>query len=85
MKARKNVETHPIEDGRPPLHGDALEDRQHGEPDIIEGRDAVVGALPPLQTHGIPVPAPVAALALGLRLVVRVARHLFVPLLDDLI
>ena len=43
---------YPIKYGRPPLHGDALEDGQHGEPDIVEGGDPEVRALPLLQADG---------------------------------
>ena len=62
--------THPVEYGCPPLHGDALEDGEHGVDDVVEGGDAVVGAAPLLQADG----------ALGVARVrprhhVRVARH----------
>ena len=43
---------HPVQDGRPSLHGDALKDCQHGVDDVVEGGDAVVGALPLLQADG---------------------------------
>ncbi len=38
--------THPVEYLRPPLHGDALKDGEHGVADVVEGGDAVVGSLP---------------------------------------
>ena len=44
------VYTHPIEDGCPTLHADTLEHGQHGEADVVEGGDAVVGTHPLLQT-----------------------------------
>lgn len=37
---------HVIEDGRPALHGDALENGEHSKQDVVELRDAVVGADP---------------------------------------
>ena len=85
MKAVLKTRTYPVQDRRPPFHGDALEHREHGEPDVVERRDPVVRPLPPLQTDRVAVPAPVAALGPRLRLVVRVARHFGVPLLRDLI
>lgn len=39
---------HPIHDGRPAFHGDTLEDRQHGQPEIVEIGDARVGSFPSL-------------------------------------
>ena len=42
---------HPVEDVGPALHGDALEDGQHGEADVVEGGDAAVGARPLLLAH----------------------------------
>lgn len=48
---------HVVEDGRPPLHGDALENGEHGKQDVVELRDAVVGADPgvvALVTDGAP-------------------------------
>lgn len=36
----------PVEYFSPPLHGDALVDRQHGETDVVKVRDAVIGPLP---------------------------------------
>lgn len=44
--------TYPVENLRPSLHGDALEDGQHGEEDVVEGGDAVVGPLPALLALG---------------------------------
>lgn len=38
--------TDPVENFGPSLHGDALVDRQHGEADVVEVRDAVIGSLP---------------------------------------
>ena len=46
------VDSYPVEYWRPPLHGDALEDREHGVDDVVEGGDAVVGPLPLLQADG---------------------------------
>lgn len=48
---------HVVEDGRPSLHGDALENSEHGKQDVVELRDAVVGADPgvvALIAHGAP-------------------------------
>ena len=41
--------THPVHDGSPALHGDTLEHSEHGEDDVVEGGDPIVGALPLLQ------------------------------------
>ena len=41
-----------VQDGHPVLHGDTLEHRQHGQPDVVEGGDARVGARPLLQADG---------------------------------
>lgn len=38
--------THVVEHGRPALHGDALEDSEHGKQDVVELGDAVVGTDP---------------------------------------
>jgi len=38
--------THVVEHVRPALHGDALEDGEHGEQDVVELRDAVVRSDP---------------------------------------
>ena len=45
--------THPVQYWGPALHGDALEHCQHGQDDVVEGGDAVVGSLPLLQAHGL--------------------------------
>ena len=45
--------THPVEYWGPALHGDALEHCQHGQDDVVEGGDAVVGSLPLLQADGL--------------------------------
>ena len=37
--------TYPVEHVRPTLEGDALEDCQHGEDEIVEVRDTEVGTL----------------------------------------
>ena len=52
MASISNFKAHPVQYGRPPLHGDALEDCEHGEPDVVEGGDAEVGPLPLLQADG---------------------------------
>ena len=41
-----------IKYGRPPFHGDTLEDCEHGKADVVEGGDPVVGPLPLLQADG---------------------------------
>lgn len=38
--------SYPVENIRPTLHRDALENRQHGEENVVKVRDAAVGALP---------------------------------------
>jgi len=38
--------TNPVQDGSPPFHGDALENGEHGQSDVIERRDPVVGTYP---------------------------------------
>ena len=38
----------PVEDVRPALQGDALEDGEHGEDEVVKVGDAVVGTLPEL-------------------------------------
>ena len=37
--------THPIQHTGPPLHGDALEDGQHGKQDVVKRGDSIVGSL----------------------------------------
>lgn len=46
--------THVVQDCGPPFHGDALEDGQHSEEDVVELRDPVVGTdpLPALVARG---------------------------------
>lgn len=44
--------THPVQDVGPALHGDALEDRQHGKQEVVKVGDAVIGTLPTLPAHG---------------------------------
>ena len=39
------------ESADPCLHGDTLEDSQHGEANVVKRRDAVVGSLPLLCTE----------------------------------
>ena len=41
--------THPVEDRGPALHGDALEDGEHGKDDVVEAGDPLVWTLPVLQ------------------------------------
>ena len=38
--------THPVHGGCPALHRDTLEHGQHGEPDVVEVRDAIVRTFP---------------------------------------
>ena len=45
--------THPVQYWGPALHGHALEHCQHGQDDVVEGGDAVVGSLPLLQADGL--------------------------------
>ena len=55
------VQSYPIEDWCPAFHGDALEDCEHGQADVVERGDAVVGALPLLEADGYVGVAGVAA------------------------
>ena len=43
---RRNVATHPIQQWRPALHGDALEDGDAGKDDVVERGDPKVWTLP---------------------------------------
>ena len=43
--------THEIHHVGPSLHGDALEHRQHRQPEVVEVGDAEVGSLPVVETH----------------------------------
>lgn len=52
--------TYVVHDGGPALHGDALEDGQHGETEVVEVGDAAVRSDPvdvadPAALHGAPV------------------------------
>lgn len=53
---------YPVENVSPALHSDALENRQHGEENVVEVCDAAVGALPlaPALSAIIDTKAPVA-------------------------
>ena len=44
--------THIVHDVSPALHGDALEDGQHGQAEVVEVGDAPVGPLPPHVAEG---------------------------------
>ena len=46
QKAQKERLAYSIEDGRPALVGDALEDCEHGKSDVVEIDDAVEGSVP---------------------------------------
>ena len=43
--------TYPVEDVGPALHGDALEHSQHGEGEVVEIGDAVLGPVPAWFAH----------------------------------
>ncbi len=43
--------TYEVEHFCPSLHGDALEDGEHGEQDVVKLGDAVVGSEPATSTH----------------------------------
>ena len=45
------MKTYRVQDGNPVLHGDALEDGEHGEPDVVEAGEPVVGAGPLFQAN----------------------------------
>lgn len=44
--SKDQTAAHVVENSRPSLHGDALEDGEHGKQDVVELRDAVVGPDP---------------------------------------
>lgn len=46
LSTELNSCAHIIENGRPPLHGDALEDSENGKQDVVELRDAIIGTDP---------------------------------------
>ena len=46
---KNGKETDPIENGGPALHGDTLEDGEHGKDNVVEAGDPLVRALPVLQ------------------------------------
>jgi len=76
--------TYPVKYGCPALHCDALEDGQHGEPDVVERGDPEVRPLPLLQADGDVGLAGVST-GWGLGRVVRVARDLARALGHDLV
>ena len=47
---------HPVHDGCPPLHGDALEGGEHGQHDVVEAGDPLVRTRPLLQADRLVVP-----------------------------
>lgn len=61
--------THPVEYFGPSFHGDALVDCKHGEANVVEVRDAVVGSLPARPALGAVdgAAASVASLSAGCR------------------
>lgn len=64
---------YPVQYGSPALHGDALEDGEHGEADVVEAGDAAVWSLPAIGAlRGISVAH--VGTHWRLVLVVRVAR-----------
>ena len=59
MRSLKMIQVffpHPVHDGCPPLHGDALEGGEHGEHDVVEAGDPLVRARPLLQADRLVVP-----------------------------
>ncbi len=69
------VGSYPVKYRSPPLHGDALEDCEHGIDDVVERGDAVVRPLPLLEANGdFRIAAEAAGRGHGR--VVGVARHL---------
>jgi hypothetical protein len=44
-KSYKTSTTYPVEKGGPPLHGDALENSQHGVQNVVKRRYAKIGTL----------------------------------------
>jgi len=67
--------TYPVQYGGPPFHSDALENGEHGQSDIIERRDPVVGTYPALYARGRRVVTEVRVVRLRFRVRVRVARR----------
>ena len=45
--------SHPVHDGGPALHGDALEGGEHRQHDVVEAGDAGVRTRPLLQANGL--------------------------------
>ena len=76
--------TYPIQYGGPSFHGNTLEHGQHGESDVVEGRDAEIGPVPLLQAQRHVRIANVAA-GHGQRGVVRIARRRHFAFIQDVI
>lgn len=69
--------TNPVQNGSPPFHGNALENGEHGQSDVIERRDPVVGTYPALYARGrfVITEKRVVRFRIFARVRVRVARR----------
>jgi len=74
--------TNPIQNSSPPFHGDALENGEHGQPDVVERRDPVVRTDPVLYARGRRVITEIRVVWLRVlaRVRVRIARRRFLSL-----
>lgn len=52
LKDTTAASTYRIQNRRPALHGHALKHCQHGQADVVEGSDAIVGSTPLFQANG---------------------------------
>jgi len=76
--------TNPVQNGSPPFHGDALENGEHGESDVIERRDPVVRTFPVFYARGCRVITEVRVVRLRALVWVRVRVARRRPLSLDL-
>lgn len=68
----KRRSTYPVQDGSPPFHGDALENGEHGQSDVIERCDPVVGTYPVLYARGCRVITEIRVVRLRFLVCIRV-------------
>lgn len=47
------MDTDPVQHVGPALHGDALEDSQHGEQEVVKVGDAAIWSMPALSALGV--------------------------------
>lgn len=74
--------SYPVQNGGPPLHGDALEDGEHGKANVIKVCDSVVRPIPGIEARRVVGVADEAASRSRSR-IVCVAGRLRFPLLHD--